>query len=347
MWLVGIVICAGWIFSLCLHEFSHAIVAYWGGDTSVKDKGYLTFNPLKYTDPGYSIALPLLFLLMGGIGLPGGAVYINQHKLRNRWWQTAVSAAGPTANIFMALVLAIFFRLSAGDNLALNNQINEDSFLLSGIAFLIYLQVFAAIFNLLPIPGLDGYGIIEPWLPNHVRNRFNDLRKYSTLIIVGLFWYAPWFSNSAFKVVGLISNNFLQIPDTFIGMGSSLFRQPINQLITLVILLTFGWSLNSQKKRPIQTGKKNSVKKKVTPTDRVYPETRKTSTQKGGNSVKEKVNLLNQVHPETRKRAIVLAGHDMERIERLLNGARLKHPDRLEQWYWEKILYDMERDRRL
>ena len=52
----------GWIISLCLHEFSHALVAYWGGDTTVKDKGYLTLNPLKYTDPLMSIILPLVFL---------------------------------------------------------------------------------------------------------------------------------------------------------------------------------------------------------------------------------------------------------------------------------------------
>ena len=68
------IVLVGWVFSLCLHEFSHALVAYYGGDTTVREKGYLTFNPLKYTHPVYSIVLPLLFLVMGGIGLPGGAV---------------------------------------------------------------------------------------------------------------------------------------------------------------------------------------------------------------------------------------------------------------------------------
>ena len=57
-----------WVFSLCLHEFSHAAVAYVGGDVTVKDKGYITMNPLKYTDPFLSIGLPLIFLLIGGIG---------------------------------------------------------------------------------------------------------------------------------------------------------------------------------------------------------------------------------------------------------------------------------------
>ena len=79
-----IVVLVGWIFSLCLHEFSHAAVAYLGGDTTVREKGYLTFNPLKYTHPVYSILLPLLFLALGGIGLPGGAVYIETWRLRSR-----------------------------------------------------------------------------------------------------------------------------------------------------------------------------------------------------------------------------------------------------------------------
>ena len=84
----------GWIFSLCLHEFSHTLVAYLGGDTTVKDKGYLTFNPLKYTHPVYSLLLPLLFLVLGGIGLPGGAVYIETWRLRSRNSISAVSARG-------------------------------------------------------------------------------------------------------------------------------------------------------------------------------------------------------------------------------------------------------------
>jgi hypothetical protein len=59
----------------------------------------------------------------------------------------------------------------------------------------------------------------------------------------------------------------------------------------------------------------------------------------------EWINQSN-VDPETRRRTIILAGHDMDRIERLLANARRHQPDRSEQWYWEKILYDMERDRR-
>ena len=67
-----------WKAQVALHEFGHALVAFWGGDRSVVDKGYLTLNPLKYTHPFLSLVLPMLILVLGGIGLPGGAVYINR-----------------------------------------------------------------------------------------------------------------------------------------------------------------------------------------------------------------------------------------------------------------------------
>jgi Zn-dependent protease len=107
-----IVVLVGWILSLSLHEFSHALLAYMGGDYTVRDKGYLTFNPLKYTHPVYSLLLPLLFLVMGGIGLPGGAVYIETWRLRSKNWRTAVSLAGPLSNLLLAIVLGLVLRFS-------------------------------------------------------------------------------------------------------------------------------------------------------------------------------------------------------------------------------------------
>src|SRR3990170_3823694 len=107
-----LIVLAGWIFSLCLHEFAHALVAYRGGDYTVREKGYLTFNPIKYTHPVYSLLLPMLFLLMGGIGLPGGAVYIEKWRLRSKAWETAVSLAGPAANGLLALILGVILNFA-------------------------------------------------------------------------------------------------------------------------------------------------------------------------------------------------------------------------------------------
>ena len=94
----------GFVISLCLHEFGHAIVAYHCGDRTVRDKGYLTLDPLRYTDLQYSILFPLMIMALGGIGLPGGAVYINTQYLRRRAYGALVSAGGPLGT---AVVLAV------------------------------------------------------------------------------------------------------------------------------------------------------------------------------------------------------------------------------------------------
>lgn len=146
---------AGWVLSLCLHEYAHARVAFAGGDRSVAEKGYLSFNPLRYAHPTYSILMPLVFLMMGGIGLPGGAVYIDERALRGRRWSSAVSAAGPAANLVLTVVLAAALRVLPDSLEALR----------PALAFLVLIEVTSTIFNLLPVPPMDGFGILAPWLP--------------------------------------------------------------------------------------------------------------------------------------------------------------------------------------
>ena len=99
----------GWIMSVILHEFAHGIVAYWGGDYTIRERGGLTLNPFQYVDPLMTIVLPVVFLLLGGVPLPGGATQIRRDLLRNRAWESAVSLAGPIANIliFLACVLPL------------------------------------------------------------------------------------------------------------------------------------------------------------------------------------------------------------------------------------------------
>ena len=181
---LALLIIGGWIASVCIHEFAHAIVAYWGGDRSVKDKGYLTFNPLKYTHPIFSIFLPLVMLMLGGLGLPGGAVYIRHDKLYSRMWASAVSAAGPLATGLLGIVMSIPFWFGASPD-------NGNWFWL-GLAFLVALQISAFFFNLLPIPPLDGFGIIEPWLSpdlaTHIKpplQRFGSVLLFVLILLPG------------------------------------------------------------------------------------------------------------------------------------------------------------------
>jgi len=208
-----LVVLIGWIFSLCLHEFSHALVAYYGGDTTVKDKGYLTFNPLKYTHPVYSILMPVIFLLLGGIGLPGGAVYIERWRLRSRRWESAVSLAGPAANLLLALVLALVFRFAPV----------KLSGIWPGLAFLGWLQVMGALLNLVPIPPLDGYGIIAPYIDPSTRMQMDRFGSLIMIVFFMLLWYVPFISDVLWTVVSAITG-WIGIPLFLAQEGLTLFR---------------------------------------------------------------------------------------------------------------------------
>ena len=100
----------GWLVSLCLHEFGHAYTAWRYGDHDVEVRGYLTLNPLKYSNPLLSLGLPVLFIALGGIGLPGGAVYVRTSWMTPRQ-RTMVSLAGPFANVVLAVLLLVLTRL--------------------------------------------------------------------------------------------------------------------------------------------------------------------------------------------------------------------------------------------
>jgi hypothetical protein len=171
----------GWIVSVALHEFGHAITAFWGGDESVEHKGYLTLNPLKYSNPFLSIILPVLMLLMGGIGFPGGAVYINTQALKKPNYRSLVSAAGPLANLLCVILLALPF-----DNIP-----------------------FSLFFWSAPDAFLNGFGILEPFLPRDLVGFSSFVRPFGFVIlylfvfvdspISDVFWNTVWIFTDLFS----------------------------------------------------------------------------------------------------------------------------------------------------
>lgn len=181
---VFVFVLSGWVMSLILHEFAHAFTAWRGGDYTIPSKGYLTLDPRRYADWVTSIALPLLFVVMGGIGLPGGAVWINRGALRSRATVSAVSLAGPAVNLVIGLLclLPVSTGLTGSSYPVLN----------VALVFLGFLQIVALVLNLLPVPGLDGFGAIEPYLPAAVITALAPIRRWAMLgLIVVLFYVAP------------------------------------------------------------------------------------------------------------------------------------------------------------
>jgi Zn-dependent protease len=175
---VFLFVVAGSVATLSLHEFAHALTAFLSGDREVEQRGYLTLNPLRYTHPLLSVALPVLFIAIGGFGLPGGAVYLRPHLFRANWQRAVVSFAGPAVNLAAAVVLLAVLRTSWPWHA-------HESFF-AALAFLALLQITMAVLNLLPIPGLDGFGIISPYLDQGVRRGAEQIGAFGILIVLGL-----------------------------------------------------------------------------------------------------------------------------------------------------------------
>ncbi|MFI6446569.1 site-2 protease family protein [Kitasatospora sp. NPDC050543] len=221
---VFLFVVAGWMVSLCLHEYAHARTALHGGDISIGAKGYLTLNPFKYANALLSFVLPVVFIIMGGIGLPGGAVYIERHRIRGRLKHSLISAAGPLVNVACAALLLIPVGAGWLDDAPGTAQIGpyEVTVLPAALAFLGLLQVSASLLNLLPVPGLDGYGIVEPWLSLKARRAVEPFAPYGLLAVFILLWQSQigsWFFNLVYDITGAFG-----VSEGDIWIGQHLFR---------------------------------------------------------------------------------------------------------------------------
>jgi Zn-dependent protease len=178
---VFVLVIAGWVVSLCLHEFGHAYTARRFGDQDIALRGYLDLDPRRYISPVWSILVPILITAIGGIGLPGAAVYVRTGYMTNKQ-RTLVSLAGPAANLLLAIIL-----------LEVTNLLFDPMHPVfwSGIAFLGFLQITALLLNLLPIPGLDGYNALEPHLSPETQRALAQFKPYGFLLLFLLLMAPP------------------------------------------------------------------------------------------------------------------------------------------------------------
>lgn len=219
---IFVVVLAGWVITLCLHEFAHAATALAGGDMSVRARGYLTLNPFRYVNAAYSIVIPVVILAIGGIPLPGGAVLIENHRLRSRAWSSLVSLAGPLTNLVLGVVLALVTRaLLAGDTIVyfLPNG------LVQALAFLALLQFVTAILNILPVPGFDGFGVIAPFLSPQWQRTTAPMRGWAPLVVFVLLFSSRQLGDALFgaadHLMDLFGNEFVS---RAAGLGAGHFQ---------------------------------------------------------------------------------------------------------------------------
>jgi Zn-dependent protease len=174
------------IMSVVVHEVSHGYAALALGDPTAKYQGRLTLNPISHLDPIGSFLVPLLGYFAGGF-IIGWAkpVPFNPYNLRNqKWGEAIVAIAGPLSNIALALIFGLIIRFVAGSTI-----MNQSFLSLAGYVVLINLTL--AIFNLVPIPPLDGSKILFAFLPYKWQSIRTSLERYGfilVLIFVFFFW---------------------------------------------------------------------------------------------------------------------------------------------------------------
>jgi Zn-dependent protease len=179
---------------LCLHEFGHAYAAHKGGDDSIAARGYLDLNPLRYMNPVLSLLLPAIYLIIGALPLPGGAVLVNRAAIRSKREASLVSAAGPLTNVVAAGVsMALIALFAPTVNIDGSRAFTSGPHVIfwMALSFFAYLQLAVAILNLIPVPGLDGYGIIEPYLRYETRRALEPVRPYGILVVFVLLIALP------------------------------------------------------------------------------------------------------------------------------------------------------------
>ena len=174
-----IILLAVIIFSVSLHELAHGLVAYWLGDTTAKEAGRLTLNPIANIDPYLSIIVPVVLYMLGG-PVFGGAkpVPVNFRNLKwKEWGMALVAFAGPFTNFLLALIAFLIGHLTgvlygtAGDIM----QAIFYQLVLTNLGFMI--------FNLIPIPPLDGSRIIYAIAPDVVRKYMDQMEAYGIVIV--------------------------------------------------------------------------------------------------------------------------------------------------------------------
>lgn len=194
-------------FSIILHEYAHGYIACRNGDDTAYVMGRLTFNPLKHIDMMGSVIVPLACYFTG-MPLFGWAkpVPVNPYRLNNIKNDMAkVAFAGPASNLLLALAATLFLKfviMSMPSNITL----------MKVLFYTIFINAFLAIFNLMPVPPLDGSKILVRFLPDNLAAKYMSLERYGLLIVVILI-VTGVFS----KIVAPISTFVFNLILTFIG----------------------------------------------------------------------------------------------------------------------------------
>lgn len=208
------------IIAIVFHEVAHGYTALLLGDPTAKERNRLSLNPIRHVDLMGTIIVPGMLTLVGAPAFGWAKpVPVLQHRLNNpRYGMMIVAAAGPASNFVMAAIAAVFLGLiipgptevQAGPVL---------SFVLQSLLSFIQINVFLALFNLIPLPPFDGSHIVEALLPDQAALAYSKLRPYGLPLLFGLLIVIPWIFPSLGLVEALILPPFEWLAGKYFGIS--------------------------------------------------------------------------------------------------------------------------------
>ncbi len=190
------------LFSIIIHEIAHGSVALSLGDPTAKSEGRLTLNPLKHIDPFGSVILPLLLFISGSSFLIGWAkpVPVNPYNFRNQKWGTLkVSLAGPATNFIIAIIFGLIVRFV---------NIPQVATFIEFLSIIIFLNLLLGIFNLVPIPPLDGSWVLFRFLPEGWVKAKMFLQQYGLFILILFIFFG------SVPLIGMVRLLYQLVTDT-------------------------------------------------------------------------------------------------------------------------------------
>lgn len=179
------------LLALTVHEVSHGVVAYVRGDPTARQAGRLTMNPFRHLDPMGTLVFFITAWMGAGIGW-ARPVPVNPTRLRDpRHDMVLVSAAGPVANILTGAAVGLVFRLLI--ELGLFREFSESKLILAQMLKVgVYVNMVLAFFNLIPLPPLDGSGVVGGLLSPRAEVRYRQAARYGLLILLALIFLPSW-----------------------------------------------------------------------------------------------------------------------------------------------------------